>query len=201
MMKSRDDKPDKRTAILKAALMLIAENGFHGAPTSKIAGKAGVGVGSIYRYFKDKENLIHELFRYVEEESSREILIDHDPHAPIRQQYLRLCFNFFHYLIEHPVIFAFMEQYFNSPFGISRKREILATDNKNAPSAKRHPVHNLLEAAKKQQVIKNLPFPVLGALTFGPLLFLVRDICAGLFRLDADMVRKTVEACWDAVKR
>jgi len=28
---------------------------------------------------------------------------------------------------------------------------------------------------------------------------LVRDVCAGLFELDDDMIRRTVEACWGAV--
>ncbi|MDZ7640932.1 MAG: helix-turn-helix domain-containing protein [Desulfurivibrio sp.] len=52
---------DKRQRIMAAALRLFAERGFHGAPTSAIAAEAGVGVGTIYRYFKDKDSLIHEL--------------------------------------------------------------------------------------------------------------------------------------------
>jgi AcrR family transcriptional regulator len=52
------EKTDKRAALLEAALELFAENGFHGAPTSLIAERAGVGVGTIYRYFKDKDELI-----------------------------------------------------------------------------------------------------------------------------------------------
>ena len=57
---------DKRTAIIKAAMELIATNGFHGSPTSMIAAKAGVGTGTIYRYFSDKDQLIQEVFKDVE---------------------------------------------------------------------------------------------------------------------------------------
>ena len=63
-MKKKSES-DKRTAILNAALNLFAENGFHGAPALQIAEKAGVGVGSLYRYFKDKEDLIHQLFKHI----------------------------------------------------------------------------------------------------------------------------------------
>jgi len=43
---------DKREEIMQAALELIAEHGFHGAPMAMIAEKAGVGAGTIYRYFR-----------------------------------------------------------------------------------------------------------------------------------------------------
>jgi AcrR family transcriptional regulator len=42
---------DKREAILGAALELFAERGFHGTAVPQIADKAGVGAGTIYRYF------------------------------------------------------------------------------------------------------------------------------------------------------
>jgi AcrR family transcriptional regulator len=44
-------KPDKRDEIIRAALELIAEQGFHGAPMAMIAVHDGVGAGTIYRYF------------------------------------------------------------------------------------------------------------------------------------------------------
>jgi AcrR family transcriptional regulator len=53
---------DKRKEILQAALKLIAEHGFHGAPMAMIADTAGVGTGTIYCHFKSKDALIQELF-------------------------------------------------------------------------------------------------------------------------------------------
>jgi len=52
---------DKRAEIIRAALELIAEHGFHGAPMAMIAEKAGVAAGTIYRYFESKDVLITEL--------------------------------------------------------------------------------------------------------------------------------------------
>ena len=60
---SRDDK---REAILQATLELVAENGFHDAPCSLIALRAGVAAGTIYRYFESKEALIQELYTVLE---------------------------------------------------------------------------------------------------------------------------------------
>ena len=59
-------KPDKRDEIVRAALELIAEHGFHGAPMAMIADRAGVGAGTIYRYFENKDVLINELYLEIE---------------------------------------------------------------------------------------------------------------------------------------
>jgi AcrR family transcriptional regulator len=57
---------DKRINILRAAMKLIAVNGFHGSPTAMIAAEAGVGAGTLYRYFSDKDALIIEVHKEVE---------------------------------------------------------------------------------------------------------------------------------------
>ena len=61
---------DKRSDIMQAALELIAERGFHGAPMAEIAEKAGVAAGTIYRYFENKDVLITELHQELEEKIS-----------------------------------------------------------------------------------------------------------------------------------
>jgi len=56
-------KSEKYDAILEAALKVIAENGFHGSQVSKIAKEAGVADGTIYLYFKNKEDILISLFQ------------------------------------------------------------------------------------------------------------------------------------------
>lgn len=52
----------KYKLIIDAAVEVIAENGFHRARISKIAKKAGVADGTIYLYFKNKEDILISLF-------------------------------------------------------------------------------------------------------------------------------------------
>jgi TetR/AcrR family fatty acid metabolism transcriptional regulator len=49
--------------IIDAAVVVIAENGYHQAQVSKIAKQAGVADGTIYLYFKNKEDILISLFR------------------------------------------------------------------------------------------------------------------------------------------
>lgn len=56
-------KQEKFEMILDAAEKVIAENGFHGSQVSKIAKEAGVADGTIYLYFKNKEDILISLFQ------------------------------------------------------------------------------------------------------------------------------------------
>lgn len=59
---------DKREKLLNTALKLFVEYGFHGTPTSKIAEVAGVSNGTLFRYFKTKDDLIVSLYIHINEE-------------------------------------------------------------------------------------------------------------------------------------
>jgi TetR/AcrR family transcriptional regulator, fatty acid metabolism regulator protein len=52
----------KYMQIIDAAVAVIAENGYHQAQVSKIAKQAGVADGTIYLYFKNKEDILISLF-------------------------------------------------------------------------------------------------------------------------------------------
>lgn len=61
-MAPQSPRGDKRTLIINAAIAVFAEKGFLLAPVSDIAGRAGVADGTIYRYFKNKEDLLLSIF-------------------------------------------------------------------------------------------------------------------------------------------
>ncbi|GGC93300.1 fatty acid metabolism regulator protein [Thalassobacillus devorans] len=58
----KKNKP-KYTQIIDAAVKVIAENGYHSSQVSKIAKQAGVADGTIYLYFKNKEDILVSLFQ------------------------------------------------------------------------------------------------------------------------------------------
>jgi AcrR family transcriptional regulator len=54
---------DKRRRILDAALVTFAARGYHGTTVPEVAEAAGVGTGTLYRYFEHKEALVNEVYR------------------------------------------------------------------------------------------------------------------------------------------
>lgn len=187
---------EKRQEILKAALELITEHGFHGAPIAAIAEQAGVGAGTIYRYFATKDVLITELFQELHDKISLDLLDEYEVEQPFRARFLHLSTTLLRYFITHPQEFRYLEQYHNSPYGVEFRRDrILGNEGE------RTPYRVLFEEGIAQKVIRDLPLAILFALAFGPLLAVARDHTLGFVALDERLLVQTIEACWESIKR
>ena len=68
------DQPraDKREAILRAATDIFAERGFFNAQVADVARAAGVAAGTVYLYFRSKDDLLTSIF----ERTMREAIAD-----------------------------------------------------------------------------------------------------------------------------
>ena len=53
---------DKRSAILEAATAVFAKRGFFGAQVADIARSAGVAAGTVYLYFRSKDEILTSIF-------------------------------------------------------------------------------------------------------------------------------------------
>ncbi|MCD6182078.1 MAG: TetR family transcriptional regulator [Candidatus Cloacimonetes bacterium] len=60
-----DKQIQKRAAIVNAAIEVFAQYGFHEAKIAQIAAQANVGDGTIYLYFKNKEDLLIKVFEEI----------------------------------------------------------------------------------------------------------------------------------------
>jgi len=190
-------KSNKRDEIIRSALELIAEHGFHGAPMAMIAERAGVGAGTIYRYFENKDILIDELYHEIEAEIYTHLLDGYVFDAPIRTRFLHLWSAILRYYIEFPLHFRYLEQFRNSPYGVACRRDKILGNKSGGCNIFRE----LFEQGTAQEVVKDLPLVILFALSFGPLLAVTRDHILGFVQLDESLIIRTVEACWDAVRR
>jgi len=186
---------DKRSEIIRSALELIAEHGFHGAPMSMIAEKAGVGAGTIYRYFESKDALIGELYRNVEEKIIAAIQMGYSEEQPLRERFLHLGTALLRFFIDHPLYFRYMEQYHNSPYGISLRRDRMMRKDDNTSM-----FVDIFEQGIAHKVLKDFPLHVLFPLALGPMILVMRDHTLAHVVLDEGLIRQLVEACWDGIK-
>ena len=58
-------KNNKELQILRAAIAVFAKHGYHKSTISRIAQEAEIATGTIYLYFKRKEDLIVALFEQI----------------------------------------------------------------------------------------------------------------------------------------
>ena len=60
--RSSPARPDKRDAILRAAIDTFAARGFFNAQVADVARAAGVAAGTVYLYFRGKDDLLISIF-------------------------------------------------------------------------------------------------------------------------------------------
>jgi AcrR family transcriptional regulator len=87
---ARPKSEDKRNAVLDAATRLFAERGLTAAPTSEISKQAGVAEGTLFTYFKTKDDLINALYREIKLELADAMMSD----FPGRRMFVQGCDTF-----------------------------------------------------------------------------------------------------------
>jgi len=190
---------DKNAAILKAAVELIAENGFHGSPMSMIATRAGVGIGTIYRYFVNKDVLIKEAFNEIETRLNQALQQDYPVGQSIRRRLDHYYIGLIRFFFSHPVEFKFLGQFYDSPYGVEKRRDKIFAESTN--ECGNETIKCLFVQGVTDGVIKDLPIVILFSLFIGSIIALTRDHILGFIELDDRLLQRTADACWDAIKR
>ena len=191
-------KLDKREEILRTALELLVEQGFHGAPMAMIAKRAGVGAGTIYRYFENRDSLILDLYHSIESRITMVLQKDYSSEKPFRERFLAVGTTLLRYLIASPLEFRYLEHFHNSPYGIAFRRDKLMGNSLTSGCTI---IEELFELGMEQQLLKDFPLVILFDLFFGPIISVARDCTLGFVELDEGATNRIIEACWDAVRR
>jgi AcrR family transcriptional regulator len=117
---ARTPNPEKisanREKILTTALTLFTSRGFFGTPTSLISKEAGVSTGTLFFYFKTKEELIDTLYRRIKEEAAKEMGKGIDKQKTTKAKIWLLGTNMVEWSIRNHAKLKFMEQFAHSPF-------------------------------------------------------------------------------------
>ncbi|MDO4697372.1 MAG: TetR/AcrR family transcriptional regulator [Pasteurellaceae bacterium] len=101
--------------ILNAADELMATIGVQNLSTHKIAKHAGVSVGTIYLYFKDKETLLTCLVTYLFERFHQHLEQHYDERLPAFEQYQALWKATWQFLEQNPNVVTNLYQYESLP--------------------------------------------------------------------------------------
>jgi TetR/AcrR family transcriptional regulator, repressor of fatR-cypB operon len=121
---ARRSPEDRREAIMAAALELFVERGFFGTAVPEIADRAGVGAGTIYRYFDSKEALVNAIYRQEKMHFAHLVLDDFPPSAPTRDQFRLLWTRMARFATEHQSSFVFLELHHHARYLDAESRAV-----------------------------------------------------------------------------
>jgi len=114
-VKSSKTKLDVSEQIFDATDRLMAKEGLHHLSMHKLAKEAGIAAGTIYLYFKSKDELLAQFARRVFNKFVVAIEEGFDEHQSFFEQYKKMWWNIWHFLQENPTVLSNMNQYKSLP--------------------------------------------------------------------------------------
>ena len=147
---------DKQEKILEAALKLIVEYGFHGTPTSKIAQDAGVANGTLFHYYKTKDELIIALYEHIKRQISACVDINDASIADPKERYRKNYLSALNWSLENTLAFRFLQQFMSSPYLMLLAPEDIQKESKSA--------HDSFRQGIKEKILKPMPVELLNSL-------------------------------------
>lgn len=163
-MRTRDDK--KIQAIRQKAVDMIVKQGFDGFSMQKLAKAAGVSPATLYIYYKDREDLIMQLWADAFKEMTDATLKNFDPEMSFSEGLRIQWMNRARFCLKHPQEMQFMEQLRHSPLQ-EKTLEMMHPHFKETMSAF---VHN---AIKRNELVK-VQLEVYWCIAFAPMYNLVK---------------------------
>jgi AcrR family transcriptional regulator len=184
--------PDKREAILVAALDLFVERGFHGTAVPEVAERAGVGAGTIYRHFVSKEALVNALYQKHKTELSALVLRDFPVDKPARQMIHHLWSRLAEFARQHPRAYAFLELHHHADY---LDAQSTAIENRILDMGCR-----FLQQAQLRGEVKPYAPMLLIAIVHGAFIGMLRKAWEGLLQLDAETIAQAEQCAWEAIR-
>jgi len=197
-MRMRDES--KELAIREKAIKMIVEKGFDGLSMQKLARAAKVSPATIYIYFKDRDDLIIQLWIGEMQKMAKATLEDFDPNVSFEEGLRKQWMNRARFCMENQQSIHFMEQIRHSPYDLVCQKKM----DKTFLTAMGTFVHN---AIKRKELVP-LPLEVYWSIAYSPLYQLVklhtmgRGMMGGAekFVLDEKIMNQTLQLVVKALK-
>lgn len=188
---ARIKSQDKRNAILEAATQVFAEGGLSAA-TSAISAAAGIAEGTLFTYFRTKDELVNALYREIKLELADAMMSAFPRKKSIRSRLQHIWNQYVEWGLKNP-----MQQ------GVLRQVLVwngLTQESKKVGSAPFVEIESMIEEAKQQRIVQDLPRPFIEMT-----LIALADTVMELVRQDANRaeIYRTAgfEMLWGGISR
>ena len=185
---------DKKEIILETALRLFVENGFHGTATAKITQEANVATGTLFNYFKTKDELIIFLYHSILKEMDDFVMEKLVFHSISMESFRSFFVSTLSWSLENRVHYEYLQQFNHSPYfktlalGISNQEE--------------HPLFVLIKNGIDLVLIKQMPVSFIYSLFTSQINGLYYYIVSNDLVEDekSDLIHDTFEMFWKMIE-
>lgn len=188
------DVNSKKERIIEAALQLFADRGFHGTNVPAIAKLADVGTGTIYRYFRNKEELVNTVYKLHSKKLYESITVQFPVTEDTFKQYQFIMRRLIQFAKQNKKAFIFIETHHHADY----------LDDESINEMKK--LENFLaifisKGVETFQLRANLSREVLIAIVYGAYVAIFKRIEVGTIQDSQQVVEGFIQSGWDAIKR
>lgn len=143
--------PVKEEKIIRAVFTITGKLGLEGVNISRISREAGIGAGSLYTYFKSKEEAIQAAYSSVEHKITRKMYEGFDINRPVMDSLKTIYMNALLYRLHHYEETLFIDQYTESKYlQINPEKQLKEFEQQNKP------LYQLIRKGQKEGVLAKL---------------------------------------------
>jgi len=183
--------PFKRDKILNAVYTLTGRQGLASVTIAGISKTAAIAAGTLYIYFKNKEEVVQLAYAAVEDKMTQAMYHDFDINIPIKQSLKKIYINMLDYRLKNYDETVFIDQYQQSAYiqlNFSKQLEEYEKQNK--------PLYDLLEKGKQEGIIKEVDAIVLISFFDGAVRSCSTGIIQKLFPSNQQLIDDYFDMIW-----
>lgn len=183
--------PDKREKILKSVFALTGKQGLASVTIAGISKTAGIAAGTLYIYFKNKEEVVQLAYAAVEDKMTQEIYLNFDINVPIKQSLKQIYINMLNYRLNNYDETVFIDQYQQSGYiQLNFEKQLAEYEKQNKP------LYDLLEKGKQEGIIKTVDAIILISFFDGAVRSCSTGIIQKLFPLNQQLIDDFFDMIW-----
>jgi AcrR family transcriptional regulator len=186
---------EKEKQILAAALQLFVAFGFHGTPTSKIAAQAGVSNGTLFHYYKTKEELVIALYNDIKADLGAYLSAQMGGQDSLETRFKKSFFHSLYWALDNQEKFYYIQQFHFSPHLAKISPEVIAEQSR---------VHlQLIAEGIGAKLLKPLPVELLFTLVSSHVYGLYQYLTAPAFPVDQrkGVIKEAFDLLWRMIKQ
>jgi AcrR family transcriptional regulator len=185
---------DKKEIIINTAIQLFVELGFHGTATSRIAQQAGVANGTLFNYFKTKDELIVTLYHTILAEMDDYIIERMTSHSISKESFQSLFFGTLFWSLDNRLQYQYMQQFNHSPYFQQVASTILNQEE--------HPLLILIQNGIDIVLLKPMPAPFIFSLVTAHINGLYNYIISNELDINVqlELIQDSFEMLWKMIE-
>jgi TetR/AcrR family transcriptional regulator, repressor of fatR-cypB operon len=179
-------------AIYTATLSLVKERGLAGITMGDISKETSIATGTLYIYFKNKDELIRALFTECRKKSAACYFEGVDAGLPFEERMYKLFRNIVCYKMKNFEVSAFLEQSYHSPYvnitALKKKQKAM------------QPLFDLIEEGVEQKKIKETETQLVVSYLSGIVNEMVKRAYFSNKKLTDTTINEVYQMFWDGIK-